>query len=59
MKQSDLSWNEEKTLANKSLCHELPPKDIYDVLHMAECAGVEIPHSVDQWWEKETEKEQG
>ena len=41
-----------------------PPKTIYDVLHSAEEAGVEIPPEVDKWWfnetifmEKEKEKE--
>lgn len=34
----------------------LPPPEIFTVLHAAEAAGVILPKSVDDWWEKETEK---
>jgi hypothetical protein len=33
----------------------LPPTTIYDVLHAAEAAGIELPEEVDQWWLKETD----
>lgn len=34
--------------------HTKPPVEIYDVLHLAEEKGVELPESVDEWWEEET-----
>lgn len=34
-----------------------PPKEILDVLHEAEAAGVELPKIVDDWWAGETERE--
>ena len=39
----------------KELCNKLPPKEIYDVLHAAEAAGIDLPDSVNEWWFKETE----
>ena len=35
-----------------------PPIKIYQVLHEAEAAGVEIPKEIDRWWTKETEENQ-
>ena len=32
----------------------LPPKEIYDVLHAAEEAGIDLPEIVDEWWFEET-----
>lgn len=36
------------------LVNTLPPEDIYEVLHMAEAAHIQLPKSVERWWEKET-----
>jgi len=37
----------------EKLCHSIPPISIYEVLHAAEAKGVQIPKSVDQWWQNE------
>jgi hypothetical protein len=42
-----------------NVCHRLPPKEIYDVLHAAEEKGIELPKSVELWWELETDMGQG
>jgi len=36
------------------LCDILPPREILDVLHEAEAAGIVVPKEVDEWWEKQT-----
>ena len=36
------------------LCDVMPPRDILDVLHEAEVAGVKIPEVVDDWWFRQT-----
>ena len=38
--------------------YTLPPREIYDLLHLAEAKGVEIPNAVDDWWHKETKIDQ-
>jgi len=32
----------------------LPPTAIYDILHAAEAKGIDLPESVENWWELET-----
>jgi len=32
----------------------LPPPEIFDVLHLAEMAGIKLPRVVDDWWYRET-----
>jgi len=36
-------------------CNTLPPKEVYDVLHEAEAAGIQLPKKVERWWKEETE----
>ena len=31
-----------------------PPKEIYDILHAAEAKGIDLPESVEKWFELET-----
>lgn len=32
----------------------LPPAAIYDILHAAEAKGIDLPESIEKWWEVET-----
>ena len=45
------------------MANTVPPDEIYQVLHDAEAAGVDLPKKVDKWWLDETminqEKEDG
>lgn len=43
----------------KPYCDLLPPREILDILHQAEAAGVDLPDSVEKWWASQTEIDQG
>lgn len=40
-------------ISGQVLCYTLPPKEIYDVLHLAKSTGIELPGNVMEWWEDE------
>jgi hypothetical protein len=51
----DMAYELTKVLSRKKMkANTIPPKEIYDVLHEAEAAGVELPKSVEDWWSEET-----
>ena len=52
-----VTQKQHKEQLNMETTYTRPPKEILDVLHEAEAAGVELPKIVDDWWAGETERE--
>jgi hypothetical protein len=56
MRVEDLPWNTSDYKPDTKPCNNPPPRAIYDVLHMCELKGLEIPKCVDDWWDEEAEQ---